>query len=82
MQTGRAHKSRGMIDTVLKYLQTGNELTSQKAVDLWRELNVRNKISTLREENWPIESREEPSGRGGAYKIYYLDMDKSRWPIE
>ena len=72
MQTGRTHRNRGMIDTVLKYLQAGNELTADKAIDLWRENNVRNKISTLRLEGYNIGSREEKSQRGGKYKVYFL----------
>ena len=73
-------KDRGMVSTVLHYLQSGEELSAAIAVDLWDEYNVRNKISTLRSNGWPIEGREEPAERGGKYKIYTLDMDKSRWP--
>ena len=72
MQTGRTHRNRGMVDTVLKYLQAGNELTADKAIDLWREANVRNKISQLRSEGYSIGSREEKSKRGGKYKVYFL----------
>lgn len=76
----RAIRHYGMTAKVLDYLKRGERLTAIKAAEMWNELNVRNKISRLRGEGWPIRSKEYPSGRGGVYKEYYLDPDTSLWP--
>jgi len=68
-----AVKAKNMIDVVKEYLKQGNEITALDAVALWNELNLRNKISILRRRGWQILSREEPSEKGGKYKVYYLD---------
>jgi len=80
MTTGRKKRNRGMITTVLNYLKEGNEISAIQASSMWNELNVRNKISILREEGWPITSSEEPSKHGGYYKVYSLNMDRVLWP--
>ena len=67
------NKSKNMVDVVKDYLEQGNEITALDAVTLWNELNVRNKISTLRARGMQITSREELSEKGGKYKVYYLD---------
>jgi len=82
MQQGRMIRHTGMILKVLNHLKSGRELSQADAAELWREYNVRNKISTLRSEGWPIHSREVPSDRGGKYKVYFLDMDRRLWPTE
>lgn len=82
MKTGQMKRHYGMTKKVLDYLKAGNELTQADAAEIWREYNVRNKISVLRSDGWPINSREEPSDRGGKYKVYFMDMDRSLWPDE
>lgn len=64
-----------MIDIVLDHLKEGKSITAFEAVELWGELNLRNKISELRRRGWRIFSEEIPNPRGGTYKRYYLDMD-------
>ncbi|WP_345969625.1 hypothetical protein WCX72_09890 [Sulfurimonas sp. HSL1-6] len=79
---GRMKRYHGMMKTVLEYLAAGNELSQSDAADLWREFNLRNKISQLGHDDWPILRRDEPSKRGGKYKVYYLDPDRSKWPYD
>ena len=80
MRRGKV-KYGGMVGVVLNWLRRGNEITAIEAVKMWNELNVRNKISILRERGWPIRSREERNPTTGAvYKVYYLDMDRTYWP--
>ena len=79
MSNKRTYK--GMVSQVLNHLKAGNELSAADAAELWNEYNVRNKISVLRSDGWPIEDREEPSPRHGKFKIYYLLMDRSKWPL-
>jgi len=81
-RTLRTSGHRGITDKVFKHLLKGEKISSVDAYELWREMNVRNKISILRGDGWPIRSEEKPSGKGGVYKIYYLDMDESLWPLE
>jgi hypothetical protein len=80
--TGHMKRHGGMVLKVLNYLKDGSELSQADAADLWNEYNVRNKICVLRSDGWPIRSREEPSPRGGKYKVYFMDMDRSIWPDE
>jgi len=71
-------KRSGMVSVVLNYLQAGNEITAMEAATLWGELNLRNKISALRTDGWPIHSRQERSTKTGAiYKVYFLDGQKT-----
>lgn len=70
-------KRTGMIETVLDWLKKGNEITALEASRMWNELNLRNKISILRADGWPIHSREEKAPHGGKYKVYFLDGEKS-----
>lgn len=70
-------KRTGMVSTVLEYLKSGHEITALEAAKMWDELNLRNKISTLRSDGWPIHSREEKSPNGGLYKVYFLAGEKA-----
>lgn len=71
-------KRSGMVSVVLDYLKAGNEITAIEAAQMWGELNLRNKISALRTDGWPIHSRQEKSVRSGAiYKVYFLDGHKN-----
>jgi len=70
-------KRTGMVVTVLDWLKSGREITALEASKMWNELNLRNKISVLRSDGWPIHSREEKSPHGGVYKVYFLDGEKS-----
>lgn len=70
-------KRTGMVQTVLDWLKSGQEITALEAAKMWGELNLRNKISTLRSDGWPIHSREEKSPHGGVYKVYFLDGEKA-----
>jgi hypothetical protein len=67
-----------MVQTVLEYLQTGRSITAFEAVEIWGELNLRNKISELRRQGWQIHSEEVESARGGKFKNYYLNMEHPR----
>lgn len=71
---------RGMVSKVFDYLMDGHKLSAVDAFALWNEMNVRNKICILRSDGWPIRSEEKPSEKGGSYKVYFMDMDKSLWP--
>lgn len=70
-------KRTGMIGTILDWLKSGREITALEAAKMWDELNLRNKISILRSDGWPIHSREEKAKHGGVYKVYFLDGEKS-----
>ena len=76
----RTSSHRGMIKTIHEYLLGGNRLSATDAYEMWKEMNLRNKVSALRAEGWPIHSEEADSTRGGKYKIYFLDMDEKFWP--
>ena len=65
-------KHTPMVTVVLEWLKAGNEITQKDAAGRWQEYNLRNKISVLRSRGWEILSREEPSPRGGTYKVYYM----------
>lgn len=80
MQQGHKEHNRGMITTVLNHLKKGYEITGMQAAKDWETLNIRNQISTLRSEGWPIRSRFEHPKQGSKYKVYFLDMDKEYWP--
>jgi len=67
----RTQKHRSMVQVVLDYLKTGKSITAYEAVDLWGELNLRNKISELRRQRWQIHSDEAQAERGGKFKKYY-----------
>ena len=67
-----------MVQTVLEYLKTGKSITALEAVEIWGELNLRNKISELRRQGWQIHSDEMPSDKGGKFKKYYLNMQNQR----
>lgn len=69
-------KRTGMIGVILDHLKNGNEITAIEAAKMWDELNLRNKISILRSDGWPIHSREEKAKYGGIYKVYFLDSEK------
>lgn len=71
----RTSKHRSMVDVVLEYLKAGNSITALDAFELWKELNLRNKISELRRRGWQILSDEEQSDNGGKFKKYYLDFE-------
>ena len=66
-------KRTGMVQVVLDWLKSGREITAIEAAKMWDELNLRNKISILRSDGWPIHSREEKAKHGGIYKVYFLD---------
>lgn len=70
------HRSKEMI--ILDHLKTGKSITAYEAVDLYGELNLRNKISNLRKNGWQIHSDELPSENGGRFKKYYLNMEHPR----
>lgn len=70
-------KRSGMVQTVLNWLKSGREITALEAAHMWNELNLRNKISILRADGWPIHSREEKAPGKGIYKVYFLDGEKS-----
>ncbi len=74
----RTGKTRAMIDIVLDHLKEGKSITAFEAVELWGELNLRNKISELRRRGWRIFSDEIQNPNGGKYKRYYLDMDNPK----
>jgi hypothetical protein len=74
----RTQKHRSMVQVVLDYLKTGKSITAYEAVDLWGELNLRNKISELRRHGWQIHSDEVQAERGGKFKKYYLNMEHPR----
>lgn len=69
-------KRTSMVSTVLDWLQGGREISALDAAMMWGELNLRNKISVLRADGWPITSREEMSKNGRKYKVYFLDGEK------
>lgn len=69
---------RGMMKVVLDFLLEGNEVDAFYAVDAWNELNVRNKISRLRENGWNILDRDAEVESGHPHKIYWLDLDNPR----
>lgn len=69
-------KRTGMIETVLDWLKSGREITALEAAKMWNELNLRNKISILRADGWPIHSREEKQN-GKVFKVYFLDGCKN-----
>jgi|GEM_PF-4197273 len=69
---------RGMVKTVLDFLIAGNEVDAMYAAHSWDELNVRNKISVLREKGWNILDREADVEKGTPYKIYWLDLENPR----
>lgn len=66
-----------MVQVVLDWLKSGREITAIEAAKMWDELNLRNKISILRSDGWPIHSREEKAKHGGVYKVYFLDGEKT-----
>ena len=66
---------RGMVKTVLDFLIEGNEIDAMYAATTWGELNVRNKISVLREKGWNILDRDADVESGHPPKIYWLDLD-------
>ena len=74
----RTQKHRSMVQTVLEHLKTGKSITALEAVEIWGELNLRNKISELRRQGWQIHSTEVPSDKGGKFKKYYLNMQNPR----
>jgi len=65
---------RGMVKVVLDFLMEGNEVDAMYAAKTWNELNVRNKISVLREKGWNILDRDAEVESGHPYKIYWLDL--------
>lgn len=69
---------RGMVKTVLDFLIAGNEVDAMYAAKTWNELNVRNKISVLREKGWNIRDREAEVDSGHPYKIYWLDLENPK----
>ena len=69
---------RGMMKVVLDFLLEGNEVDAFYAVDAWNELNVRNKISRLRENGWNILDRDAEVESGHPHKIYWLDLNNPR----
>lgn len=69
---------RGMMKVVLDFLLEGNEVDAFYAVRTWNELNVRNKISRLRENGWNILDRDAEVESGHPHKIYWLDLDNPR----
>lgn len=74
---GQNLKRTGMVQVVLDWLKSGREITALEAARMWDELNLRNKISVLRSDGWPIHSREEKAKHGGVYKVYFLDGEKT-----
>ncbi len=74
----RTSKHRSMVQVVLEHLKEGKSITAYEAVELWGELNLRNKISELRRQGWQIHSEEIPSPNGGKFKKYYLNMEHPR----
>ena len=69
---------RGMMKTVLDFLLEGNELDAMYAAHTWSELNVRNKISRLRELGWNILDRDAEVESGHPHKIYWLDLNNPK----
>jgi len=69
---------RGMMKVVLDFLLEGNEVDAFYAVRTWNELNVRNKISRLRENGWNILDRDAEVESGHPHKIYWLDLNNPR----
>ena len=74
----RTAKHQSMKQTILDYLKTGKSITALEAVEIWGELNLRNKISELRRSGWQIHSEALPSDKGGKFKRYYLNMENPR----
>lgn len=69
---------RGMMKVVLDFLLEGNEVDAFYAVRAWKELNVRNKISRLREQGWNILDRDAVVEKGHPHKIYWLDLENPK----
>ena len=69
---------RGMMKVVLDFLLDGNEVDAMYAARTWNELNVRNKISQLRDKGWNILDRDAVVESGHPHKIYWLDLDNPR----
>lgn len=74
----RTSKHRSKERIILDHLQTGKSITAYEAVELYGELNLRNKISNLRKDGWQIHSDSLPSENGGQFKRYYLNMEDPR----
>jgi len=69
---------RGMMKVVLDFLLEGNEVDAMYAARTWNELNVRNKISRLREQGWNILDKDAEVETGHPHKIYWLDLKNPR----
>jgi hypothetical protein len=69
---------RGMMKVVLDFLIDGNEVDAMYAARTWNELNVRNKISRLREHGWNILDKDAEVENGHPHKIYWLDLTNPR----
>lgn len=79
MASNIKHGYKGRTGAIMDYLLAGNELSSHKAAKVFEdpvELNLRNKISIFKKDNWPIDDREEINQDGHKFKVWFIDFSR------
>lgn len=58
---------------VLNFLQSGKSLTALEALSLFGTMNLRNRISELRAEGYPILDEEIRGSNGKRFNKYFME---------